>query len=164
MKSWVGLLSVGLLAWSLPVCLIGAELSPREPSARPAKQTSASTPSLWESVRRAAKSLAGPAEAQPPETAPKPDPTKAGPMLRSLLDRSKNGQVDPLPTISVRARVLNSHLPPAALLDIGGQLHLVRQGDDFSLPKSNYTVRVIELDRRTVRLEVEPLKQVLTLD
>ena len=162
MKSLTKYWLIGLLAGALPTGLAAGELSPRTEVPPTRVAASLPAPSVWDGLRQALGQLA-----KTPHSDPNPaklDPTRAGPMLRPLLDRSKNGRAEPLPAITVRARVLNSHLPPAALLDIGGQLHMVRQGDDFSLPQSTYSVRIVELDRRTVRLEVEAGKQIITLD
>lgn len=181
MKASVALLSLILLAASLAATTVAAEpqsvaedlsqnlhSQPGRPEGSGPEKNSGTgsktpAPPLWELLRQAVVSTI--LKDQPPsENLAKPDPTKPGRLLRPLLGQSKPGQAAPLPAITVRARVLNSHLPPAALLDIGGSLHLVRQGDDLTLPQTTYTLRVVELDRRAVRLEIEPTKQVLTLD
>jgi hypothetical protein len=147
---WAGILLAGAAA---------ADLAPAAPSGRGAPAPAA--PSLWQGLLKA---LAPHLAANPGAAAAKPDPTKPGPVLRPLLEQPKTGGIAPLPAIILRARVCNSHLPAAALLDVGGQLHLVRQGDELTLPQSSQTLRVVDLDDRCVRLEVEPGLRQIRLD
>lgn len=51
---------------------------------------------------------------------------------------------------------------PAAILEIDGQLKMINEGGEISAD-SGLTIRVVELSKQRIRLEVVQLKQFLTL-
>jgi hypothetical protein len=107
----------------------------------------------------------GPPSQKPAEVGDKPlpppeghDPTQAGGSLRNVLGKAKgpgNTTAAKLPLISIRGRVIAKDKPPAVLLEVDGKVYRVTKGSLMNGP-GNTTLRVTELTRTEVKIQVNP--------
>ena len=105
---------------------------------------------------------AGPAA--PPAPTEPGDPTQPSDRLREILGRGKtlNGAAPKLPLIAVRGRVVVKDKPPAALLEVNGQVQLVSK-DSVLVGPANTTLKVTDLTRSTVTILVMPQNETIVL-
>ena len=93
------------------------------------------------------------------------DPTSASTKLKEVLNPLKTGVGGPagsIPFVSLRGRIVTKDRPPTAVLDMGGRLYVVNEGS--ILPTAGgVTLKVLSISAGDVRIEVSPLKEVLSL-
>ncbi len=98
----------------------------------------------------------------------KRDPTVPSKKLDEILNPPKavgstGKAISPaLPKVALKGRVIGPNRGPAAILEVDGQLKMVNEGAEISAD-SGLTIRVIEVNRQRIRVEVMQLKQVMTL-
>jgi hypothetical protein len=91
------------------------------------------------------------------------DPTKASDELKNLLNLAKGGKAaNKMPVITLRGRVVAKDQPAAALLDVDGKMITVVKGSVIG-GATSMPCTVIELNSREVRIEVMPLKEIISL-
>jgi len=103
----------------------------------------------------------------PPRLPADKDPTKPSPILKDKLDpktdkETPSTSTSSAPRLALRGRVLAANQPPAALLEIDGQVRLVRKDDKIS-GGGRIVYRIVEISRNEVRIEIQPLNEVVTL-
>ena len=114
----------------------------------------------------AGSSAQGPEPVVPPKE-PK-DPTTPSPKMRDTLDPPQppgggTATAAPqVPKVVLKGRVLTADQPPAALLEIDGKLQLVRKDSQLN-GGGRITLRVVEISRGQVVIEVQPLKETIIL-
>ncbi len=91
------------------------------------------------------------------------DPTDPSPKIKDLLDtKGPNSPAAKASTITLRGRIIARDLPAAAILDVDGRRYTVGQGSVIPAAGGG-TVKVIELNAVSIRLELSPGKEVIDL-
>lgn len=94
------------------------------------------------------------------------DPTVPSERIRELLNASKANTpaaAPKLPTVLLKGRIISGkRRPPAALLEVEGHTFTVTKGAAL-VAGPNLILRVLEVSSEEVRLEIDPLKQVIVL-
>jgi hypothetical protein len=90
------------------------------------------------------------------------DPTIPSAKLKTVLNQGKGGGPGSLPNVVLRGRIISKDGPPAAILQLDGKTFIVGKGSILPGP-GNITMRVEDINTLEVRIEVLPLKEVLSL-
>jgi hypothetical protein len=106
----------------------------------------------------------GPALESPPQR----DPTEPGGTLKKILDMGKAsqpGKAGPsrMPAVALKGRVITKDRPPLAVLEVDKQAYIVGVGNNVAVPGTNVFLRIVEINRSDVRIEVAPLNESITL-
>jgi hypothetical protein len=115
------------------------------------------------SAAQAPEQVVPPAEKREPK-----DPTTPSPKMRDALDppsvpgAGSPGAAPQVPKVVLKGRVLAADQPPAALLEVDGKLQIVRKDSQLN-GGGRITLRVVEISRSQVVIEVQPLKETIVL-
>jgi hypothetical protein len=115
--------------------------------------------------------------APPPEPAkkadgkapdPGKDPTKASPKLKEALAPTALGQggtaaTPRLPGLVLRGRIILKDRPPAALIEVDAKERPVLVFEGSAVTVGGLRLQVIEVGTREVRIEVQPLNEIIVL-
>ena len=103
-----------------------------------------------------------------PPALPLRDPTLPSARLREAMEVGKvptlvsTGPGHKSPVISLKGRVLAKDRPPTAILDVDGKLYVVGKGSTLNGP-GNSVLKIVELNKVEVRVEVSPQNETITL-
>ncbi len=98
------------------------------------------------------------------------DPTSPSPKLKELLQPDKTGKYAApvagagprMPLLALRGRVVSGVRPAVALLEVDGKLYSIGNGSSLS-GGGNTILRILEITSGEVRIEVQPLNEVVIL-
>ncbi len=96
------------------------------------------------------------------------DPTLPSARLREAMEVGKapnlvsTGPTHKSPLISLKGRVLAKDRPPTAILEVDGKLYVVGKGSTLNGP-GNSVLKIVELNKVEVRVEVSPQNETITL-
>lgn len=133
----------------------------------PAQPTAPPEPSPPDRQNRALGNTSG----EPPLR----DPTQPSGRLEGVVGSLRMGQgtsraagAPGLPPVVLRGRIVGPLEPPAAMLEIDGQLYIVQQGSSLPVPSAAFgpgglTLNITELNNSEVRIEIMPLRQEIVL-
>ena len=107
----------------------------------------------------------GPVVEVPP---PQRDPTEPGGTLKKILDMGKASQPGKsgpsrMPVVVLKGRVVAKDRPPLALLEVEKQAYIVTNGSTIAASGNNVILRILEITKSEVRIEVTPLHEIITL-
>lgn len=108
-------------------------------------------------------------EVQPPAGPVVPDPTKPSDKLNKALNPAPKGAVPgpaallpKIPPMALKARVLAAGKPGAVVIEADGHQYTVGPGVTFVA--GGMPMRVLEVTRTEVRIEVLPLNEIIVLN
>ncbi len=118
-------------------------------------------------------------EDDPPDVAPKEvgapagksrpgntlkDPTSPSAKMRDVLTTkaTPGGAAPRVSPLALRGRVIARDKPAAALLEVDGKLYTIGKGSVLAGP-NNTTIRVLDISSTEVRIQFDPLKEIVVL-
>jgi hypothetical protein len=91
------------------------------------------------------------------------DPTTPSPRMRDALATKSTGPGAPgISPLALRGRVLVKDKPPLALLEVDGKLYRVSKDSVVAGPNKTI-LRVLDVNSSEVRIQIDPLKEIVVL-